>query len=205
MSMQLTCMFASASPHPSHAASWNALHPSYVAVQSYRTHSSLLAIHARTSSQREGPLTRILRCSSNAAGGRPHWRFSRTSMSCAWSSRSANVERRLVLAPRAARSSPSSEGSGSVTRSSGIGTSANSPVRGSSTSGSSTTCSGGVSSASGSVIHGSSSPSTSSIGFGAGAFPPPGSDDISSPPVGGRALRRCEILPRGEFSRHLFC
>ena len=180
MSMQLTCMFASASPHPSLAASWNALHPSYVAVQSYRTHSSLLAIHARTSSQREGPRTRILRCSSNDEGGRPHWRFSRTSMSCAWSSRSANVERRLVLAP-SARSSPSSEGSGSVTRSSGIGTSANSPVRGSSTSGSSTTCSGGVSSASGSVIHGSSSPSTSSIGFGAGAFPPPGSDDISSP------------------------
>ena len=182
MSMQLTCMFASASPHPSLAASWNALHPSYVAVQSYRTHSSLLAIHARTSSQREGPRTRILRCSSNDEGGRPHWRFSRTSMSCAWSSRSANVERRLVLAPRAARSSPSSEGSGSVTRSSGIGTSANSPVRGSSISGS---CSGGVSSAtasaSGSVIHGSSSPSTSSIGFGAGAFPPPGSDDISSP------------------------
>ena len=35
--------------------------------------------------------------------------------------------------------------------------------------------------ASGSVVHGSSSPSTSSIGFGAGAFPPPGSDDISSP------------------------
>ena len=184
LSMQLTCMFANASPHPSRAASWNAFQPPYVRVQSYREHSASLAIHASTSSHRSGPRTVTPSRASNERGGSPHSSFSSTSTSCASSSRSANVRERLVEVRFA--SSRASDGDASV---SGTSTSsANSPVRGSSSaipgiSGTSSS-SGGGGTSSGSVMGSSPSPSPS-VGVaerrGAGAEPPPGRDDMASP------------------------